>query len=156
MTTSAPRLVLDTNVCLDLFVFGDAMVAELHALLRARELVAITDAACRDEWLRVLGYPQFALDAQQQTAAAQAFDVLLQLLPEHERAEPTVVLPRCADEDDQKFLELAHACGAAWLLSKDNEVLRLARRAENDAGFRIATPTAWRAQWLSEGRRVGG
>lgn len=142
---TTPRLVLDTNVCLDLFVFGDAQCAVLLGALHAGAVEAITDVACRDEWLAVLAYPQLALDAARRDAAVAAFDARLSLLPEAQRKPlPGVAkLPRCADPDDQKFLELAQACGAQWLLSRDNELLKLARRARRDHGFDIATPQAW-------------
>ncbi|HEY1610523.1 MAG TPA: PIN domain-containing protein, partial [Paraburkholderia sp.] len=52
-------------------------------------------------------------------------------------------LPQCKDRDDQKFLELAHASGAAWLVSKDRAVLKLAKRVARDFGFRIAEPAAF-------------
>jgi putative PIN family toxin of toxin-antitoxin system len=144
-----PRVVLDTNVCLDLFVFGDASCAVLRDALATRAVEAIADAACRDEWLGVLAYPQLALDAARRAAAVAAFDAQLRLLPEAERlplpAAPK--LPRCADPDDQKFLELAWACNAQWLLSRDNALLKLARRARRDHGFDIASPRDWqRAQ----------
>jgi predicted nucleic acid-binding protein len=139
------RLVLDTNVCLDLFVFGDAACAALRDALATGEVEAVADAACRDEWLRVLAYPPLALDAARRDAAAAAFDACLCLLPATERrpAPATSRLPRCADPDDQKFLELAQACGAQWLLSRDNELLRLARRTRRDHGFDIVAPQAW-------------
>ena len=140
-----PRLVLDTNVCLDLFVFGDASCAALRAALDAGAVEAVTDAACRDEWLAVLAYPQLALGAAPRDAAMAAFDARLRLLPEAERRPlpATPKLPRCADPDDQKFLELAQACAAQWLLSRDGELLKLARRTRRDHGFDIATPQAW-------------
>ena len=49
-------------------------------------------------------------------------------------------LPKCRDRDDQKFLELAHAAKADWLVSKDRAVLKLAKRTARDFGFRIAQP----------------
>jgi predicted nucleic acid-binding protein len=52
-------------------------------------------------------------------------------------------LPRCADPDDQKFMELALASGARWLLSKDHELLKLDRRARVAGGFSILLPQAW-------------
>ncbi len=256
-----PRLVLDTNVCLDLFVFGDASCATLREALRAGAVQAVTDAACRAEWRRVLAYPQLGLDAARREAAVAAFDAQLHLLlpspqrklgssdssgiagseTEHpgftrapvveslsprervatcrrgsacgtakpapggvsamdganpagrgfgqgealqpartltpdpspggrgekaasdapraamhycrsngaviDAAQPAAPglskLPRCADPDDQQFLELAQACGAQWLLSRDNELLKLARRTRRDHGFDILTPQAW-------------
>jgi predicted nucleic acid-binding protein len=46
-------------------------------------------------------------------------------------------LPRCRDADDQKFLELAAAAGARYLVSKDQALLELAPRVSL---FRIAAP----------------
>jgi len=137
--------VLDTNVCLDLFVFGDASCATLRDALRAGAVQAVTDAACRGEWLRVLGYPQLALDAARRAAAVAAFDESVRLLPTAGRPVVPAMpkLPRCADPDDQRFLELAQASGAQWLLSRDRELLKLARRTRREHGFDILTPQAW-------------
>lgn len=144
-----PRLVLDTNVCLDLFVFHDPDVAPLRAALRQGAVVAVTHADCRDEWLRVLDYPQLALDATRRDAARAAFDATMQRLA-LDLAAPTVDtgdapgrLPRCADPDDQKFLQLAQASGARWLLSRDAALLALARRCARDGLFAILPPQAW-------------
>lgn len=144
-----PRAVLDTNVCLDLFVFGDARCAALRDALRAGTVDVVTDAACRDEWMAVLAYPQLALDAPHRDAAVAMFDAQLCLLPDTmcKAAPAAPKLPRCADPDDQKFLELAQACGARWLLSRDNELLKLARRTRRDHGFDIATPQEWSRAW---------
>lgn len=49
---------------------------------------------------------------------------------------------RCTDPDDQKFIDLALAHGARWLLSRDRAVLKLARRAQRQ-GLHILTPIAW-------------
>lgn len=143
------RLVLDTNVCLDLFVFADAHAVALLQALRSGAVEAVTDEACREEWHRVLGYAQFGLDELRRAAAMRAFDALVRVLAVDDRAGVSAVLPRCADPDDQKFLELALACGAGWLLSKDNEVLRLGRRTLRDGLFRIATPQQWLASGLA-------
>jgi putative PIN family toxin of toxin-antitoxin system len=136
-----PRVVLDTNVCLDLFVFGDPRVATLRAALQSGDVVAVTDMGCREEWLRVLEYPQLRLDQAARVAAIAAFDAQVKLLPTAAVAEG--VLPRCADPDDQKFLHLAHACGARWLLSRDDALLVLARRTRRDGLFEILLPDAW-------------
>ena len=72
-----PGLVLDTNVCLDLFVFDDPGVRILHEALLAQAVAAWTDDACRAEWLRVLCYPQLDLDDVAREAAASRFDRLM-------------------------------------------------------------------------------
>lgn len=144
MPEAAPqRLVLDTNVCLDLLVFGDPRCAPLRAALHEGRALALTDAACRDEWRRVLAYPQFGLDAARQQVLAAGYDALF--APWAGPARPAAKLPRCADADDQKFLELAAAAGAQVLLSRDRALLKLAARAMRMAGFNILAPEAWNA-----------
>ena len=141
MVALPPRVVLDTNVCLDLFVFADPRCAPLDAALRARAVEAVTCPACEDEWHAVLGYPQLALEGTVRARAIAAFGARVRRLPEERAA--TLRLPRCADPDDQKFLELAARAGARWLLSRDRALLALHRRCLRDGGFAVLTPQAW-------------
>jgi putative PIN family toxin of toxin-antitoxin system len=143
MSSQAPRIVLDTNVCLDLFLFDDPRVARLRDALRTGAVVAVVDDACRAEWLRVLAYPQLKLDAAHREGAIERFDVVM-----HQHRASTLTpaaarLPRCKDPDDQKFLELALHAGARWLLSRDDHLLALDRRTRREGGFGILTPQAW-------------
>jgi putative PIN family toxin of toxin-antitoxin system len=136
---SAPRrVVLDTNVLVSLYVFADSRFAPLRARLESGEWQAFSNAACFEEFARVLGYPLFALtpDRQQEAAAAYRASVTLSDGP----ALTDVALPRCKDRDDQKFLELARDAGADWLVTADKDLLRLARRDRLRGLFRILTP----------------
>lgn len=144
MPSPPPRLVLDTNVALDLFVFGDPRVRHLRQALDQAAVQAVVDEACRAEWLAVLDYPALALSGEARGEAQAAFDRCTMLLaPAALASRDGVKLPRCGDPDDQKFLELALAAGAQWLLSKDKEVLRLARRTAREGWFRILEPWDW-------------
>lgn len=144
MSASVPRLVLDTNVALDLFVFRDPACDHLMDALRDGTVAAVVDEPCRAEWLAVLEYPALGLTDAARSDAATAFDRWVALLPALALAPPPAVkLPRCADPDDQKFLELALAAGAQYLLSKDKAVLQLARRTAREGWFRILCPSAW-------------
>lgn len=144
MPVPVPRLVLDTNVALDLFVFRDPACARLMEALRQGTVVAVVDEPCRAEWLTVLTYPAFGLAPPAREAAAAEFDRWVSLLlPAALVPQPDIRLPRCADPDDQKFLELALAAGAEALLSKDKAVLQLARRTAREGWFRILCPSAW-------------
>lgn len=134
------RVVLDTNVCLDAFVFDDPRAARLVAALAAGEIEAVTRADCRDEWLAVLRYAVLKLDEVGIAAAVARFDASVSLLSPSLVAVP---LPRCRDPDDQKFLELAAAAGAAVVFSRDAEVLRLGRRTRRDGLFEIVKPEDW-------------
>ncbi|MDO9221003.1 MAG: putative toxin-antitoxin system toxin component, PIN family [Thiobacillus sp.] len=138
-----PLLVLDTNVVLDLLHFDDATTHPLRdALMDGRVRCGVTDAIF-GEWQRVLGYPEFALNATQQAALAGRYRELSTLI-----VMDTAVtgLPRCSDPDDQKFIELAAASGAVALISKDRAVLKLRRRCA--PWFRVMTP-AEAAGWLA-------
>ena len=141
------RIVLDTNVCLDLFVFRDPRWTRLEAALRSGRLHAVTRGDCRDEWLLVLAYPCFALDTTAQASASTAFDALLACLPTPKSGDPisAVLLPRCSDPDDQKFLELARDASAGILITKDKALLKLAGKCRRSGLFDIMKPESWLA-----------
>ncbi|MCW8808414.1 MAG: putative toxin-antitoxin system toxin component, PIN family [Rhodanobacter sp.] len=141
---SVPRIVLDTNVCLDLFVFRDPQCAPLLAALHSGAVQAVTRDDCREEWRAVLHYPQLPIDDATRPAIEAAFEALvLPLAPADLAATAGVSLPRCADPDDQKFMELALAARARWLLSKDKALLTLDRRTRNAGLFAILLPQHW-------------
>lgn len=143
VSPAIPTLVLDTNVCLDLFVFLDPRWVQLLDAMQRGTVRAITRSDCRSEWLAVLNYPRLKLDADNQAACAAAFDALIacQDKPDPDPARP--MLPTCTDRDDQKFLELAFDAKADVLISKDKAVLRLARRTARLGMFAIQSPEAW-------------
>lgn len=143
-----PRIVLDTNVCLDLLLFADPRVELLAQALRSRQIIAMANSETRAEWRRVLGYPTIRLDSERRDALIEAFDALVFECADDTPGalasiNATVPLPRCSDTDDQKFLELARSTGARWLLSRDRDLLVLAARCRRDGIFSILTPQAW-------------
>jgi predicted nucleic acid-binding protein len=144
MSASPARVVLDTNVCLDLFVFADPRCAALRADLDQGRVEAVTNAACREEWIAVLGYRALALEESARRRAIATFDANVRAVAE-DVVEPTPPLPRCVDPDDQKFLLLAAGAGARWLLSRDRALLVLAPRLRRDGRFAILPPQAWTA-----------
>lgn len=142
MRSGAPlRFVLDTNVCLDLFVFEDPNCASLLAAVCVGEIELVTREDCRAEWLAVLAYPRLKLDEERQRQAIEMFDAHVHDVPLS--APGDVMLPRCRDQDDQKFLELAHQAGAVALLTRDDALLRLAQRVKRDGLFAILLPASW-------------
>jgi putative PIN family toxin of toxin-antitoxin system len=141
---SAPRIVLDTNVCLDLFLFNDPRCAELMAALQLGAVVAVTREDCFTEWCKVLHYPQLPIDDAIRPAVSAAFDALIHHLPVDESTpSDDSALPICADPDDQKFLQLALVSHARWLISKDKELLKLDQRSRKAGLFPILQPEQW-------------
>jgi len=122
------QLVLDTNVVLDLLVFGDPRAAPLSEGLQAGRLRWIATATMREELARVLAYPKLAPRVAFHRGHAgyvlADFDRHVRLVEVPAKAAVT-----CGDPDDQKFIDLAvaHRC---TLLSKDHEVLRMRKRLE--------------------------
>ena len=119
-------IVIDTNIILDLFVFGDPATAPLRQQLDAGELGWVATQPMRDELERVLAYPQIVprMDFYGRSAAEVLghFDRLVCLVAV--AAKTTAI---CKDADDQKFIDLAVAHGAR-LLSKDRAVLCMKKR----------------------------
>jgi putative PIN family toxin of toxin-antitoxin system len=136
----AKPIVIDTNVCLDLFVFRDPRWAPLLAALESGRVRAVTRADCRDEYRIVLHYAHLPLDDATRPHAADRFDALIEVVAPTSRA---LRLPVCTDRDDQKFLEIARDADAAVLVTKDKALLKLARRTARENLFRIMTPDVW-------------
>jgi putative PIN family toxin of toxin-antitoxin system len=129
------RVVLDTQVWLDWLVFDDPLVGALREAQAAGRVEIVIDEPCEAELVRVLAYDlgKYSLDAEEQTRCiARSRGVARKVAP-----AATAGLPRCKDPDDQKFLELAAAAGAHYLVSKDQALLALARRV---TAFRIVAP----------------
>lgn len=137
---SLARVVIDTNVLLDCWIFNDARSAWLWQALHDPQprLRCVRSAATDAELVEVLSRPAFV---ERLSAAAQSPDDFLA----HWQA---VVAPvdrvfaapwYCTDPHDQKFLDLASTARADVLISKDKALLRVDRRSRRD-GLRIMLP----------------
>ena len=135
-------VVLDTNVVLDLLLFADPSVHELGLALAAQQILWVSTVAMREEFVRVLAYPQIdrqiATRGRSPAALVQEFDRFSHLTA----AAPTAPV-RCSDSDDQMFVDLAVA-HQACLLSKDDAVLRLRKRL---LPWGVTVRTAWPGAW---------
>ena len=132
------RLVLDTQVWLDWLVFDEPSLAGLRAAVAEGRAEVLIDLACRAELERVLAYP---LGRSVDVAACLEQCEKLCIRFEGENGAE-LELPQCRDPDDQKFLTLAAAARADCLVSRDRELLRLARRCAERLA--ILPPSAFR------------
>jgi len=139
MNTIIPkRIVIDTNVCLDLFVFHDQRWNAILEALQKGSLKAYTHPTCRDEWLAVLKYPHLPIETDDLQDIQSQFDQLIECV-----APPVlsnIKLPVCSDKDDQKFLEIARDADAHFLITKDKALLKLAKRIRKLGLYSIETP----------------
>lgn len=143
--SGTPRVVLDSNVWIDILVFDDIATRPIYAALANGTLAAVIDARCLAELAHVLDYPHLARRPFDKAAALAAVKQLT-VMTDGASGEPGAApLPKCKDRDDQKFLELAFAARADWLVSKDRALLKLDKRTSRDFGFRIAQPAPFAA-----------
>ena len=142
-------VVLDTNIWIDWLVFGDPSTATLQTAQRAGKIRIAIDAACRGELACVLSYPEFALDEAQRNAHLLEVDRCT-VGQDRQPLSCSIALPRCADPDDQKFLELASHASADWLLTRDKALLKLRPRLRS-VGVRIGSPGEWFAEFSRGG-----
>jgi uncharacterized protein len=136
------HIVLDTNIWLDWLVFDDPAVLPLKSARRNGAVRIAINAACLEELGRVLAYPEFEVNAATRNA------LFTQVRNCTYRVDTRLLspLPRCADPDDQKFLQLARDAQADWLITKDKALLCLAAKRWDGAEFRIGTPEFWTAE----------
>ena len=134
-----PRLVLDTNVVMDLLHFRAPPLAPLLTAIETGALVCLADARTLAELARVTGYKQFRLDDAGRRTLFDTYraHVTLVACPTHPMPLP---LPKCRDPDDQMFLELAQVGKADMLISRDNLVLKLAKARQRPCPFAILPP----------------
>jgi putative PIN family toxin of toxin-antitoxin system len=122
LTDIKPRLVLDTNVILDLLVFKDPTAEPIRHLLDARLVDAVRSEASMRELIDVIQRPTFKLSQEEQEIILQAWESSARLL---ENAAIEQAPFACRDLDDQVFLDMAYSIRPALLLSKDLQVLEL-------------------------------
>lgn len=137
---SLARVVIDTNVLLDCWIFNDARSGWLWQALCDPQprFRCVRSDATDAELVDVLARASFV---ERLSAAARSPEDFLG----HWRA---VVAPvdrvfaapwHCTDPHDQKFLDLASTARADVLISKDKALLRVDRRSRRD-GLRIVLP----------------
>jgi len=140
------KAVLDTNAWLDWLVFDDPSARELGRAAEAGGIVLLATESTRAEWLAVIARPRFGLDQAARAAIADRYDRHAMLI-DPDRASPLPArVPECRDPDDRKFVELALAAGADFLITRDKALLKLARRARRWHGLAIVRPED--ASWL--------
>ena len=136
------RVVHDTNVWLDWLVFDDPALAPLKHAQAAGAVTLVIDDACERELAFVLARDlgKHTLDPAMREAKLADYRRLTQRCDTPLAEDAARALPRCRDRDDQKFLELAAACGADVLVTKDKALLAVARRKTRPALCRIVEP----------------
>lgn len=123
------RLILDTNILLDIFVFQDIKTQGLKQAMNDRQIAVFASQKTIAELADVIARPLFGLEPQQQNEILEQWQSI-------SKFQDDASLPQapwtCADADDQIFLDLAFQLKPAILISKDNALLKLANRAAKE------------------------
>ncbi len=136
MTPFHPRVVIDTNVLLDFWVFDDAASRPLRSAVERGQVNALRSGDSVDEFTQVIMREKFELATDARFGILRDWDRLATPI-DRVFAAPFA----CSDRDDQKFLDLAYTARADWLVTRDKALLKLARRARRD-GLKILAPAA--------------
>jgi len=116
----APDVVLDTSAFISAILFRGP-TSRLVTLWQADRISVLMSAEVLKEYIRVLAYPKFALDAAEIRTIIEA-----DLLPFVKTVDVGKVNPIIReDPSDDKFLALAAAGKAEFIISGDEHLLRL-------------------------------
>ena len=122
-------VVFDTNVLLDIFVFNDFRAIHLKQALLDKQMDAIASPQTLEEFTDVISRPLFSLESSAQERILDKWRALARVIDDVDLFKAPW---QCVDPDDQVFLNLAYSARPCLLMSKDNEVLKLANRAAAD------------------------
>ena len=134
------RVVLDTNVVLSALVFGGQVPGQVRQAWQTGALVPLVCRATVQELIRVLAYPRFRLNADEQE------ELLADFLPWAEVVDlpdPPPAVPACRDRADEVFMQLAVASRADALVSGDQDLLALAPEMQAAGACPVLTAEAW-------------
>jgi predicted nucleic acid-binding protein len=137
-----PKVVLDTHVVLDCLLFADRHAAPLWRAITSGAWQWVATAPMREELEYVLRRGLLRHRVPDHEPLLQIFDSTAVQLPASAESEMSTL--RCKDASDQKFIDLALRETARALVSRDREVLKLARRA-SQYGLQIVKPEGWSA-----------
>ncbi len=116
--------MIDTNILLDIVYFDDPKIQILKKALENKQIEAWSCALIWDEFLDVLRRPAFYTDEVSYLRMMAQARCYFQFETNNIPPSPF----KCKDKDDQIFIDLAVSKAPCWLISRDLEVLKLARR----------------------------
>ena len=138
--TTPDRLVLDTNIVMDMLHFANRHTLPLEMAINDGRLQCFTDTGCLAELERVTGYPEFGMDTAARQVLLENYLKFVSVCDAD--GEENYILPRCRDADDQKFLILGVRCKADLLITRDKLLLKLARHRHKPPPYAIVTAEA--------------
>lgn len=118
---------------LSALLFPRGSLTWMRGAWRAGRFTPLASRSTLDELLRVLGYPKFRLGPDEVLYLLQDYLPYAETVPD---PSPLDSVPAAPDPDDQKFLDLAVAGGAAYLVTGDGGL----RKVVPPAGLEVVGP----------------
>ncbi len=118
------RIIVDTNILLDIIYFEDPHVEDLKKAIENGLLEAWSCNLIWEEFLDVMRRPAFFRNEE-------TYQKLIEKALTYFQFEACKIPPspyKCKDPDDQIFIDLAVIKAPCWLISRDLEVLKLAKK----------------------------
>jgi putative PIN family toxin of toxin-antitoxin system len=134
-----PRVVLDTNILLDLFYFKDKSVAYLFECLKTEKVQGFTCELIWEEFAEVLARKPFNQTEEEVNLIWSNYQHLFKWQAPQRNNSGI----KCSDPDDQIFVELAVELAPCSLITKDKDLLILHKKLQK---FQVQTLK----QYLSE------
>ena len=131
------RCVIDTNVWLSFFLFGNPTIRVAVALLSTENFQVVASSKTLDEFRDVLKREKFHLPAHIQKEAWYEVQGLSEII------SVTTSITASRDPRDDKFLELSVDGKADFLVTGDKDLLDLANNPDPAWTFQIVTPGAF-------------
>lgn len=122
---AGPRVVLDTNTVLSALVFSRGRLGVLREAWQHARCQPLVSRVTVAELVRVLTYPKFRLDPEQQRELLGDYVTHGSVIRMPARLPRT---PVCRDPSDVPFLQLALVAKADFLVTGDGDLLALAAR----------------------------
>jgi putative PIN family toxin of toxin-antitoxin system len=142
-TMKTPRVVLDTNCIVSALLFSKGSLAWLRDAWMRQRFIPLVSRDTAGELMRVLNYPKFQLDKNEQEI------ILADFLPYAEVVHIKIApenLPALRDPDDLIFLSLAVTGNADVIVSGDAHLLAVKSQLGR---IPVLTVTEF-AAWLEE------
>ena len=139
-TTEALKVVLDTNTVLSALLFKTGRLTWIRELWESRRITPLVSPSTVDELVRALAYPKFRLEPSDVAALLASYLLRAEVVSS---ISPRRDVPKCRDAQDQMFLDLAQASGAAVLVTGDRDLLTL----RDEAGFAIEAPSQFQRRF---------
>ena len=139
-TIKTPRVVLDTNCIVSALLFAKGSASWLKDAWMRRRFIPLVSRDTASELMRVLNYPKFRLDKNEQEL------ILADFLPYAEVERIKIVpqnLPALQDPDDLMFLSLAVFGNADALISGDAHILKVKSQLGRISVLTVNEFAAW-------------